>query len=171
MNSQIEEQAEQKTLGKKLGEIAGVALVNMTKDHRWYTNWRTRDEYDQWTKEDFRQLEWKGDGANVGAFGTAAIDFVIEVKPKLEAIIQEEVAKQKEKWEKAYGGCHNCYGKGYATVKSQMLGYGTDGDIGGFEGKYKQDTPVQMKFCNCDRGRQLESHIAHLSQKEEGVKE
>jgi len=57
--------------------------------------------------------------------------------------------------ERAYGGCHNCYGKGYSTVKSQINGYGTDGDIGGFEGRIHIDMPVQMKYCDCDRGKQL----------------
>lgn len=57
--------------------------------------------------------------------------------------------------EKAYGGCHKCYGKGYASYKTQHTGYGTDGDIGGFEGHYKRDIPIEMKFCSCDRGKQL----------------
>lgn len=59
--------------------------------------------------------------------------------------------------EKAYGGCQSCFGKGYATVKSQIIGYGTDGDIGGYEGKYKRDNPVQMNYCDCERGKQLEA--------------
>lgn len=64
-----------------------------------------------------------------------------------------------DKITKSFGGCTKCYGKGYSTVKSQVIGYGTDGDIGGFEGKFKQDTPVQMKFCDCDRGQQLQGLI------------
>lgn len=61
--------------------------------------------------------------------------------------------------ERAYGGCHNCYGKGYSTVKSQTTGYGTDGDIGGFEGPIKIDKPIEIKYCDCDRARQLERAV------------
>lgn len=73
------------------------------------------------------------------------------------AAIQRLFAAERQEIEKAYGGCHNCYGKGYATVKSQIIGYGTDGDIGGYEGKYKRDNPVQMNYCDCERGIQLEA--------------
>jgi|ERR1044071_939788 hypothetical protein len=62
--------------------------------------------------------------------------------------------------EKAYGGCHNCYGKGYATFKTQHIGYGTDGDIGGYEGPYKRDMPVGMKLCTCERGKQLKAALS-----------
>lgn len=60
--------------------------------------------------------------------------------------------------EKAYGGCHNCYGKGYATYRSAYSSYGTDGDIGGFEGRYYQPYE-KILFCKCDRGKQLEAII------------
>lgn len=56
--------------------------------------------------------------------------------------------------EKAYGGCHNCYGKGYATVNEYASGYATDGDIGGAQGYFKFKQP-NIKFCSCDRGKQL----------------
>lgn len=69
--------------------------------------------------------------------------------------INQLIAQKCKEVEKAYGGCRRCYGKGYATVKSQIVGYGTDGDIGGYEGTYKRDTPVQMKYCSCNRGKQL----------------
>lgn len=79
-----------------------------------------------------------------------------EATAAIEALL---VAARKET-EKAYGGCHLCYGKGYATVKTQHTGHGTDGDIGGFEGPYKRDMPVQMKFCTCDRGKQLKELLS-----------
>ncbi|WP_157929162.1 hypothetical protein [Mycobacteroides abscessus] len=73
------------------------------------------------------------------------------------AAIQRLFVANCQETEKAYGNCRNCYGKGYATVKSQIIGYGTDGDIGGYEGKYKRDNQVQMNYCGCERGRQLEA--------------
>lgn len=56
--------------------------------------------------------------------------------------------------EKAYGGCHNCYGKGYATVADGIIGYD---DFGG-EG-FKTPITAKMKFCSCERGKQLEAAL------------
>lgn len=66
------------------------------------------------------------------------------------------VITRENELKKSFGGCTNCYGKGYATVQSQINGYGTDGDIGGYEGKFKQDLPIQVKYCDCSRGKQLQ---------------
>lgn len=95
------------------------------------------------------------------------VGFILNREIKLMLTIAAERSKveQLRTVEKAYGGCHKCYGKGYATVKSQITGYGTDGDIGGYEGPYKRDTPVQMNFCDCDRGKQLE-RLLHPTTKE-----
>jgi hypothetical protein len=49
---------------------------------------------------------------------------------------------------KAYGGCTNCYGKGYATCSGKY--YSRVGDW-----KDKDD----IKYCACERGRQLESLV------------
>lgn len=62
--------------------------------------------------------------------------------------------------EKAYGGCHNCYGKGYATVNDRWVGHDTDTDIGSPGGVITGGNPTAMKFCTCDRGKQLEALIA-----------
>ena len=59
---------------------------------------------------------------------------------------------------KAYGGCTKCYGKGYASYASAESGYGTDGDIGGYEGRYYR-TFNEMRYCTCDRGKQLERYV------------
>jgi len=79
-----------------------------------------------------------------------------DLEQVLKQAIRDLIKSDREEIAKAYGGCTNCYGKGYSTVKSQINGYGTDGDIGGFEGRIHIDTPVQMKYCDCDRGAQLE---------------
>lgn len=52
---------------------------------------------------------------------------------------QEEL----EKIEKAFGGCTKCYGKGYATTKVWHTGRGLHKEVN------------QMRFCSCDRGKQL----------------
>lgn len=76
----------------------------------------------------------------------------LEAKAQLETLIQSHVTVT----EKAYGGCHNCYGKGYATYRSAYTGIDTDQDIGSPGGRiYKSfEKPI---FCECSRGRQLES--------------
>ena len=51
-------------------------------------------------------------------------------------------------------------------MKSQIIGYGTDGDIGGYQGKYKQDTPTHMNYCECERGKQLKQHTEQAVRKQ-----
>jgi len=54
-----------------------------------------------------------------------------------------------EQAEKAYGGCHNCWGKGYTTVSTFTVGYPDFHDDEGFE-----ETTDPMNFCECGRGKQ-----------------
>lgn len=76
---------------------------------------------------------------------------------KFEAHIIEEV----ERAEKAYGGCHNCYGKGYSTYRHGYTG------MGDFEGDpdYSEQIKTHMVFCECDRGKQLKELLNSLKQK------
>ncbi len=74
-----------------------------------------------------------------------------EAKAKLLALVKEAEAKTA----KAYGGCTNCYGKGYATVNDQWVGVDTDQDIGSPGGVVRGGSPTAMKFCTCDRGELL----------------
>lgn len=64
--------------------------------------------------------------------------------------------------EKAYGGCHNCYGKGYATVNDRWIGHDTDQDIGSRGGVIAGGNANAMKFCTCERGEQLKEQIAQI---------
>ena len=64
-----------------------------------------------------------------------------------EYFIEQTLAKEREKVEKAYGGCRKCYGKGYAT---QLEGF-TD------HGKDKKWVERIQSYCSCDRGKQLQS--------------
>jgi hypothetical protein len=53
-----------------------------------------------------------------------------------------------EQTEKAYGGCRNCYGKGYST---EMQG-------GVTAGRYTVSGPKRvMNMCTCERGKQLQA--------------
>lgn len=67
------------------------------------------------------------------------------------ALTQKDKDKDKEKdkavaaVEKAYGGCHYCYGKGYGTQTAAWEGRG-----------YYKKLPT-MKFCTCERGEHLKS--------------
>jgi hypothetical protein len=54
----------------------------------------------------------------------------------------------------AYGACTKCYGKGYATTIHYSSGHDTDTDIGSPGGHYKSQNNV-MRYCDCDRGKQL----------------
>ena len=68
--------------------------------------------------------------------------------------------------EKAYGGCHLCYGKGYATVR---YGLRASGD---FEGDKDYVDPIKthIKYCSCSRGKQLKEQILSLIEELEGKK-
>lgn len=79
---------------------------------------------------------------------------VTEVRKAYTAILARQQQKVTE-IEKAYGGCHNCYGKGYATVNDRWHGHDTDMDIGSAGGYVTGGNANAMKFCKCDRGEQL----------------
>lgn len=51
---------------------------------------------------------------------------------------------EKQKLAKAYGGCTLCYGKGYATGAEFWRGRGKT-----------WGRPNKIKYCTCDRGKQL----------------
>lgn len=57
--------------------------------------------------------------------------------------------------EKAYGGCHKCYGKGYSTVWSGVSG---SADFIG-DRSYVTQPKNNIKYCTCDRGTQLKQLI------------
>lgn len=87
-------------------------------------------------------------------------------KAKLKDLIARERQKAVEETAKAYGGCTNCYGKGYSTVIQYATGYDTDTDIGSPGGKihFRQDP---IKLCACERGEQLKRVLATQSNKGE----
>lgn len=85
---------EDKTLGKILGEIVGVTLVEQLKDYRWFINWRTLDERANWTADDFHQLNWPDD---LGIIGVTCVDIVAAIKPKVNQLIDQQVATQTTK--------------------------------------------------------------------------
>ena len=58
----------------------------------------------------------------------------------------EKKSEEKKEIIKSYGGCKECYGKGYST---QIYGEGGEG--------YEIAPTVHMNFCTCERGRQLKS--------------
>lgn len=58
-----------------------------------------------------------------------------------------------EKIDKAYGGCHNCWGKGYSTVKQFASGQG-ESLMGQGDVSIHYELP-NMRFCACERGKAL----------------
>jgi hypothetical protein len=94
-----------------------------------------------------------------GDYTMAPLPNGMSLKTALEAHLDETIAEV----EKAYGGCHNCYGKGYATVNDRWIGRDTDSDIGSPGGIVSGGNPNHMKFCSCPRGIQLKMLITELS--------
>lgn len=72
-------------------------------------------------------------------------------------LLLQGMIKEYDELDAAYGGCHNCYGKGYASVNDMWSGNDTDQDIGSPGGRVSGGNPNAMKFCKCERGKQLES--------------
>ncbi len=123
-------------------------------DHKAVNQWMLANGW-EWLMDDDQEEKWfKLIGNEVE---TVSQDLAAEMYRMADRRVEEA--------EKAYGGCHNCYGKGYATVNSRWAG--SDEWTGErFAGGNAND----MKFCTCDRGKQLkhlvERRAAHSSRKE-----
>lgn len=90
-------------------------------------------------------------GMHVDGNIEALSNFIAEQLITIHTKHQEELEKTK----KAFGGCTKCYGKGYATVIERWTGCGKF-DMG--QGDIKIDDQKQiMKFCTCERGKQLQT--------------
>lgn len=61
--------------------------------------------------------------------------------------------------EKAFGGCTNCYGKGYSTVKVQA---GGEDEFTGESISYELEPIVP---CKCDRGKQIEKILERIKKR------
>nr|WP_218680354.1 hypothetical protein [Rhodococcus qingshengii] len=78
-----------------------------------------------------------------------------EAKRNLKLIIDTYVKTKVDENSRAYGGCLDCYGKGYATQESATIGYP---DFVGDEGFKHHEH--KMIFCDCARGGQLSHEVA-----------
>lgn len=78
---------------------------------------------------------------------------------QIKALIETEATRREQQTAKAYGGCTMCYGKGYASYKAEYRARGM-----------RWDDPENMKFCSCDRGKQLELLVAELKRQAKGEK-
>lgn len=69
-------------------------------------------------------------------------------------IIEEQA---REETAKAFGGCKNCYGKGYATVlqfaEAGMPDFDSD-DV-----RNKRWKLPEIRFCSCGRGKELKKRL------------
>lgn len=74
-------------------------------------------------------------------------NLTLETIDQILALLQTAIRET----EKAYGGCHKCYGKGYATVRKGTTYMGKTTNL-----------KTHLSFCTCDRGKQL----AALTKKE-----
>jgi hypothetical protein len=91
-----------------------------------------------------------------GSFpGNANYIFSKEDWVKFKEGVQSIIEEAEDRTAKSFGGCTICYGKGYATVNDRWVGYDTDEDIGSPGGTIVGGKNFVMKFCVCDRGKQL----------------
>lgn len=72
------------------------------------------------------------------------------------SILKQLVAQEA----KAFGGCRNCYGKGYATVISGLRGHADFGGDG-----FQSPPTTHIKYCSCDRGKQSQQLVAQEANK------
>lgn len=55
--------------------------------------------------------------------------------------------------EKSYGGCHKCWGKGYATYSGE------------YRARDMRWPDESIRYCDCERGKQLEGHVREIERK------
>lgn len=79
--------------------------------------------------------------------------------------IRTEIALARQEEAKAYGGCTNCYGKGYSTRKASWEGHG-EHDIGTGDVHVSYPAEFYMPCTKCNRGTQFAS--AMKSTRQEG---
>lgn len=90
-----------------------------------------------WTKDTPFGQQLQGEGVAIGS-------------------IRKYYSDERKKLESAYGGCRNCYGKGYSTQDAAIIGYPDFIGDKGFK-RYEH----RMIFCQCDRGKTLEREISY----------
>lgn len=76
-------------------------------------------------------------------------------------VIKSFLAEEIDTLKTSFGGCENCYGKGYGTQTFFAVG---SADFYG-DKEYKTKLPT-MVFCECERGKQLEKLIKAQLQQE-----
>jgi len=81
------------------------------------------------------------------------VNFIKNIEDKAQANLKAKVMET----EKAFGGCHYCYGKGYGTQTAYMHGRG-EADMGNSDVVIDKKLPT-IKFCTCERGKQLKKLI------------
>ena len=77
------------------------------------------------------------------------------IRVSIEQTVKKALTKAREEEAKAFGGCRNCYGKGYSTVIENEISHA---DFIGDKTSVRELPP--MRFCKCDRGEQLKKLIA-----------
>lgn len=97
------------------------------------------------TKNTNTHTDWEKDGGSID-FSTT------EDANKCSMLISKLSADA----EKAYGGCHKCYGKGYSTVR---YGHRVSSDFVGDKG-YIDPIKTHYHFCECERGKQIQKMLA-----------
>jgi len=78
----------------------------------------------------------------------------LESKIRAEDSMKQYAEHMVQQTEKAFGGCTDCYGKGYSTVKDYEVAR-----------NYRKERS-QIKYCSCDRGVQLKELNDDLVQQE-----
>lgn len=82
---------------------------------------------------------------------TTATVFGDYVMMRVQHLLKTRDTSRDQQTAKAYGGCTNCYGKGYATQSSRASGRGISWDTSG------------IKFCECPRGQQLKAETEQIA--------
>lgn len=73
---------------------------------------------------------------------------------RTKSFLRTALEKVESETAKAFGGCNNCYGKGYATTRI------------GTASRYHSEIHEEMRFCSCSRGKDLEVKIQKIAEKE-----
>jgi hypothetical protein len=88
----------------------------------------------------------------MGEFRAAVNDVFMKWSLPTRQVAILDITKLLIELDKAYGGCHDCYGKGYSTNLHGITG--SPDFIG--DRVFEEPLKNNMVFCHCERGKQLE---------------
>ena len=115
-------------------------------------NWEKEFDKKYYASKDGRLILLNGEKCPANEMSNALLE-------DIKCFICRLLTQERKQTEKAFGGCLNCYGKGYCTTLEFA---NLSADFFGDETKV-YELP-EMRFCKCDRGKELQKRFGQERQ-------